>query len=286
LRGFRAASATALRPLSCSIPLDTDRLPDRIVARHDPTQLLHPVALLTAPVHLHSRVADMNPRLRVDASLRMAAVIDPRLVPVSLQMTVRKMRPLLPPLAKLRLVELPVLRRRKPLWPKRAPRHHDVRMMVPLVAVLVRRMDRDIDGVAFPNEGLPRKILHKPFALLLGQLVRKRNLDLPCELRVLASLCPLRTVPKLPTIFRPVRRALRRKHSLEDDPLGARAILLHLSRLVIDQPRARPIGRRRNRALPFSSADDLGGQVKDGHASNVLLVWPCIALALFGVGFP
>ena len=96
--------------------------------------------------------------------------------------------------------------------------------------------------------------------------MRQGNLDLAGELRVFALLSPLDMVPKLVAILRPVRRVFRRHDRRELDPLRPRLIEFLLVRLLVAQPLARPIRRRRDRALPFSTADNFRGQVKDGHA--------------------
>jgi len=118
-------------------------------------------------------IAKMHRRLAFGSLGRQAAMIDALFVPVPLEVAVGKMRPLLPPLAELVLVELPVLRRRETLPPQCAPRHHQVRVMVPLVAFLVRRVNGDVDGVALPHKGLAGEVLHQPLALLVRQLVRQ-----------------------------------------------------------------------------------------------------------------
>ena len=61
---------------------------------------------------------------------------------------------------------------RKPVRADLAKRHHQMSMIVPPVAVAVRPMDCDIDRVSLPHKLLARKILHQPFALLIGQFMR------------------------------------------------------------------------------------------------------------------
>ena len=85
-----------------------------------------------------------------------------------------------------------------------------MRVVVPLVALFVRRVDRDIDRVALPHKRLADKILHQPFALLRRQFMRQGNFDFARQLRVFALLRPLRVVPKRVAVMRPFRRVFRR----------------------------------------------------------------------------
>ena len=262
-----------LRPFQLrQLALDLPHFNADVIAVDDLFQRVHAVALRPALRHLVRGITKMNPRLALDALLLQAAVIDPRLVPMPFQMTVGEMRPLLAPLAQLLA---PIHRRvflgREAVPVQRPHRHHDVRMVVPLVARFVRRVDGDIDRVALPYERLTREILHQPLALLRRQLMRQGNLDLPRQLRVFALLSPLDMVPKLVAILRPVRRVFRRHDRRELDPLRPRLIEFLLVRLLVAQPLARPIRRRRDRALPFSPADNFRGQVKDGHARRLRL---------------
>ena len=141
---------------------------------------------------------------------------------VSFKMAVGDMRPLLPPFRKLLRIAFPIFGRRETVRAKRPPRHHDMRMVIPLVALFVRRVNRDIDSKALPHERLARKILHQPFALLRRQFMRQGNFDFARQLRVFPLLRPLRMVPKLVAVMRPFRRVFRRENFRELDPLGAR----------------------------------------------------------------
>ena len=262
------------RPLQLrQLALDLPHLNANVVPRDHLLQRVHAVALRPALRHLIGGIAEMNPRLALDPLLLQTAMIDPRLVAVPFEMPVGEMRPLLAPLAQLLA---PIHRRvflgREAVPVQRPHRHHDVRVVVPVVARFVRRMNGDIDRVALPHERLAREILHQPFALLRRQFMRQGNLDLARQLRVLPLLRPLRMVPKLVAILRPVRRVFRRHDRRELDPLRPRLIEFLLVRLLVAQPLARPIRRRRDRALPFSPADNFRGQVKDGHARRLRLL--------------
>ena len=212
----------------------------------------------------------MHARLAVDPLLFQTAMVDPRLMPVPLQMPVGEVRPLLPPFRKLLRIAFPILGRRETVRAKRPPRHHQMRVVVPLVALLVRRVNRDIDSKALPHERLARKILHQPFALLRRQFMRQGNFNLARQLRVFPLLRPLRMVPKRVAVMRPFRRVFRREDFRELDALGARLVKLLLVRLLVPQPLAAPIRGGGNRALPLPPADNLRGQVKNRHARRFL----------------
>lgn len=72
---------------------------------------------------------------------------------------------------------------RESVLAQRPHRHHDVRVVVPLVAGRVRRMDRNIGDIALPHERLAGKILHQSFALLVGEFMRQGDFKLAGELR-------------------------------------------------------------------------------------------------------
>ena len=76
------------------------------------------------------------------------------------------------------------------------------------------------------------------FALLLGQLMRKRDLDLAGKLRVFPLLPLLHMVPKLIAVMRPVGGSLRSHDRREQNPLRARRVVFLLARLLVLQPLA------------------------------------------------
>src|ERR1700739_2339806 len=120
----------------------------------------------------------MDRRLPLDTPGLVAAMIDPLLIAMALQVPVRQMRPLLTPDAELLLaVQATVFCPREPFWPiPQGPhRYHHMDVEVPLIAVLVRRMKGDVDHITLPDELLAGKVLGQPFTLLLSHLVRQRN---------------------------------------------------------------------------------------------------------------
>jgi hypothetical protein len=189
-------------------------------------QRIHAIALRPALCHLIGGVAQMHCRLAVDPLRLKTPVIDTRLVPVPLQMPVDQMRPLLPPCDELLVrIQAPVFLCREPVLAKRPHRHHDVRVVVPLVAVCIRRMDRDIGHIALTHERLAGKIFHQPFALLVGEFMRQGDFKLAGELRVFPLLRTFRFVPEPVAVMRPFRRILRSHDVGEQNPLGPRRVV-------------------------------------------------------------
>ena len=96
--------------------------------------------------------------------------------PCRSKMPVGQVRPFLTPLAKLLFARPPLLALRRALLigllgrgkavrPKAPRRDHEVRMVVPLIALAVRRVDRDINRISSPDKFLAREIFNQPFAL-------------------------------------------------------------------------------------------------------------------------
>ena len=147
-------------------------------------------------------------------------------------------------------------------------RGHQVGMVVPLVPVPVRGMDRHIHRHPVPIRNLLAKIPHQPHPLLGAHLVRQRQLVLPRHSGVTPVLSLLRRVPQLLPIPRPVdvrSCALGRQHDLCVLDTALAGVVEGLPGGLIVHDLGGAIGGGRGRRAPAFAADGFDRQVIDRH---------------------
>jgi hypothetical protein len=126
-------------------------------------------------------------------------------------------------------------------------------MVVALVPLLVRQMDRPIDRHPVPVRDGARPPNDQLFALLRGHLGRQRDLNFAGDPRILAPLRRLRRVPQF--LPRPIGPAtLGHCDAARDDPIAPR-VVLHLAGAYVVELLARAVGRRGDGALAGTTAD-------------------------------
>ena len=138
-------------------------------------------------------------------------------------------------------------------------------MVVPLIPLAVRRVDRHVGRDAVPLHKLAREGARDPRPLLRADLRRQRQLPFARRDGVPPRLARLGRVPQRGAVPRPVGRIVRR-----DDE---RLLDAGLAGVVVDPPlalacdaRARPVGGGRRGGAPGGPFDRLDGEVVARHA--------------------
>ncbi|GEM_PF-5368455 len=100
--------------------------------------------------------------------------------------------------------------------------------------------------------------------LVFIQLMRQCELELPCDRRVFASLCPLGLRPKLMWIHGPRGRSNWR-HAPGFDNAIAAAVVVPLPGALVGEQQASPVCSRGNGRMSFGPADRFDVCVIDSH---------------------
>ena len=129
-------------------------------------------------------------------------------------------------------------------------RRHDVGVVVPLIAVSVRRMDRKIHRHPVPIRELTGERSDELDPLATVQLMRQRDLVLPRDPRVLSLLGDLGRIPQRLPVARPIdvrSSGRRRQHDLGMLDAALARVVEHFIGGQIVHQLARAIRRRRGR---------------------------------------
>ena len=149
------------------------------------------VGPLAAPLHARSDRARMHGRLAVDPPVGIAAAVDALLDTGLLQRPIADSFPLLPDRFDLarsgpETVQLARLGA-KPVGADLPRRHQHMRVVIPLVAVPVGRVDRKIDRHPITLDQTRGKFLHGGDLLRVAELVRQRHDDVSPRRRILPA---------------------------------------------------------------------------------------------------
>ena len=129
-----------------------------------------------------------------------------------------------------------------------------MRVNVPVVAVAVGRVDREMRRVALPLKLLADKVLHQAAVLFERLLVRQSDVEVHRQLRIAALLEALHLVDQLAEVARPIRRILRRINARRQRRAEVR-VIPHLAGTLIDQLGAVVVGGGAHEALSLAPAD-------------------------------
>ena len=164
--------------------------------------------LHAAAIHRDRMHADMLRRCQLDAALRIAAGIGMKIQPMPLGHLVQPLRQHLAQRVNrvipnrqtpLLLIGIRQLQGRLPTKAIRTdfPRgHHQMRMMIALIAFLARQVDRPIDRHPITVRDLTRPSLNQLLPLFGRHRIRQRQLHLARSPRIAALLGRLRRIPK------------------------------------------------------------------------------------------
>ena len=141
----------------------------------------------------------------------------------------------------------------------------DVRMMVALVALAVRRMDRHIDGHAVAADQLLREVADDPRPLGRADLGRQGQLPFAPGDGVAAGLAGLGGVPERGPVLRPGGGMLGRDDERLLDALLAGVVVQTALALALDAL-ARAVGGGGGDGASGGPFDRLDGEVVAGHA--------------------
>jgi hypothetical protein len=138
-------------------------------------------------------------RLALDALILKRPPINASIVAVALKMAVGQLLPRIPQPFDI-LAAVPVallllgLGARETVFVDLAQGHQHMRMDVPVVAVAVGRVDREMRRVSLPLKLLANKILHQAAVLFERLLMRQRDVEVHRQLRIAALLEALHLV--------------------------------------------------------------------------------------------
>ena len=147
----------------------------------------------TTAVALHARDdrAQMDCRLAVYAPIDIAAAVDALVDPGSFQSPIADSFPLLPDrfdLARSRSETIKLAGfGAEPVGIDLPRRHQHMRVVIPLVAVPVGRVDREIDSHPVPSNQTRGKFVHRCQSLLVAELVRQRQNDVSARCRIVPA---------------------------------------------------------------------------------------------------
>jgi len=161
------------------------------------------------------------------------------------------------------------LRRPKPMPVCLAQTEHHMRMMIAGIISLLRLrfMDSNIGHHAMLHTMLGHKPPHQLKPLLIIQLVRQSDVELTCELGILAPLDRLHLVPERRPILHPVRGIIRYHDLLMGHPASAAVVVRHPCPFIL-KPLSGTVGSRRDTAATGSASDHLSGQMVAWHSSS------------------
>ncbi len=177
-------------------------------------------------LHLRGMHAHVLGRRQLKTALNMRAMIDANIQAFALKLTVGNAFPCLPDIAKLHvgcrhaMCQQPcVLVLKTGLLAKAgfsnlSRRHQHMRMVVPDITMLTRRMDCKIHGRAIAGCQILSKgacSLQSPFC---RKLMRKRDFEFAGDAGVFSLFCKLGSVPQGRTIQSPIGRKTVRQHNL------------------------------------------------------------------------
>ena len=192
------------------------------------------------------------------------AVIDPCLDAKFAQSFVDMDSPgLAPTLQKLRMNPVPYLGA-EPVLVHGAHGQHDMGVRLGLTVRADVPMHIEIGDHARVHELGLDEVAGQFDALLPGQFARDSELHLAGKLGVFALLSGLDRIPEILALPKAIGSILRRHHLRVDDAALVGKVMAAIQPLVI-KPGRRTIGGRGQRARPVGAADDLGGEMIDGH---------------------
>ena len=133
----------------------------------------------------------MHRRLAVDAPIGIAAAVDALVDPGSFQSPIANSFPLLPDrfdLARSRPETIKLAGfGAEPVGTDLPRRHQHMRVVIPLVAVPVGRVDREVDRHPVPIDKTRGKFLHRCDSLRVAELVRQRQNDVSARCRTVPA---------------------------------------------------------------------------------------------------
>ena len=169
----------------------------------------------------------------------------------------------------------------EPVRGEHAGAGQDMGMMVALVALAVRRMDRHVHGNAVAPDQLPGEVAHDRRPLGRADLRGQRQLPLARGDGVDPGLARLGGVPERRTVLRPDRGTLR-GHDERLLDAGLAGVVVHAALALARDARACTVGGSRRRGAPGTAFDRLDGEVEAGQRPTLPQTSSAVAAAEVG----